>query len=113
MFLHHFVHIPWTHPDAWRVLPNDMRTEIFEGLLANDIIGFHTRSYCNNFLQCCRELMGLETDFQRGAVLHGDRETWVRPIRSRSTAEGFERVAASARGGASTSRRSCAGGAST
>ena len=48
--------------------PSDMRTEIFEGLLANDIIGFHTRSYCNNFLQCCRELMGLDTDFQRGAV---------------------------------------------
>src|SRR3954447_19273169 len=46
-FLHHFVHIPWTHPDAWRVLPADMRTEIFEGLLANDIIGFHTSSYCN------------------------------------------------------------------
>ena len=21
-FLHHFVHIPWTQPDAWRVLPD-------------------------------------------------------------------------------------------
>ena len=46
-----------------------MRREIFEGLLSNDIIGFHTRSYCNNFLQCCRELMDLRTDFQRGAVI--------------------------------------------
>jgi trehalose 6-phosphate synthase len=94
-FLHHFVHIPWTHPDAWRVLPSDMRTEIFEGLLANDIIGFHTSSYCNNFLQCCRELMGLETDFQRQAVLHGDRETWVRPYPLAIDCDGFERVAAS------------------
>ena len=25
LFLHHFVHIPWTQPDAWRVLPADMR----------------------------------------------------------------------------------------
>jgi trehalose 6-phosphate synthase len=95
VFLHHFVHIPWTQPDAWRVLPNDMRTEIFEGLLANDIIGFHTRSYCNNFLQCCRELMGLETDFARQAVLHGDRETWVRPYPLAIDCQGFERVAAS------------------
>jgi trehalose 6-phosphate synthase len=95
-FLHHFVHIPWTQPDAWRVLPSDMRTSIFEGLLANDIIGFHTRSYCNNFLQCCRELMGLETDFERQAVLHGDRETWVRPYPLAIDVKSFERVAASA-----------------
>jgi trehalose 6-phosphate synthase len=94
VFLHHFVHIPWTHTDAWRVLPSDMRTEIFEGLLANDIIGFHTNSYCNNFLQCCRELMGLETDFERQAVLHGDRETWVRPYPLAIDSQSFERIAA-------------------
>jgi trehalose 6-phosphate synthase len=93
-FLHHFVHIPWTHPDAWRVLPAEMRTPIFEGLLANDIIGFHTRSYCNNFLQCCRELMGLDTDFSRQAVLYGDHETWVRPYPLAIDADGFERAAA-------------------
>jgi hypothetical protein len=38
------------------------------GLLANDIIGFHTRSYRRNFLQCCRDLMALEVDFERGVV---------------------------------------------
>ena len=67
VFLHHFVHIPWTQPDAWRVLP-DARcaSEIYHGLLANDIIGFHTRSYQRNFLQCCRDLMDLEVDFERG-----------------------------------------------
>jgi len=77
-FLHHFVHIPWTQPDAWRVLPSDMRTEIFEGLLANDIIGFHTRSYRRNFLQCCRDLMGYEVDFAEGTVWADGREVWVR-----------------------------------
>src|SRR5687767_11493478 len=40
VFLHHFMHIPWTQPDAWRVLPTQMRTEIYRGLLANDIVGF-------------------------------------------------------------------------
>src|SRR3712207_6872433 len=48
-FLHHFIHIPWTQPDAWRVLPTSIRDEIFRGLLANDIIGFHTRAYRHNF----------------------------------------------------------------
>ena len=77
-FLHHFIHIPWTQPDAWRVLPRGIRREIFEGLLANDIVGFHTRSYRWNFLQCCRDLMDLEVDFGRGVVAFEDREVWVR-----------------------------------
>jgi trehalose 6-phosphate synthase len=77
-FLHYFVHIPWTQPDSWRVLPNRQREEIYLSMLANDIIGFHTTAYCRNFLQCCRELMELEVDWDRGAVIHGDSETWVR-----------------------------------
>jgi trehalose 6-phosphate synthase len=88
-FLHHFVHIPWTQSDAWRVLPAQIREEIFTGLLANDIIGFHTRSYQRNFLQCCRDLMDLEVDFDGGLVRFGDREVWVRayplPIDHRAT----------------------------
>jgi trehalose 6-phosphate synthase len=94
-FLQHFVHIPWTQPDAWRVLPTNIRTEIFEGLLSNDIIGFHTRSYCNNFIQCCRELMDLDTDFARGAVFFEGRETWVRAYPLSIDVEGFRRIAAS------------------
>ncbi|HEU0251294.1 MAG TPA: trehalose-6-phosphate synthase, partial [Solirubrobacteraceae bacterium] len=77
-FLHHFIHIPWTQPDAWRVLPNQIRHELYLGLLSNDIIGFHTRAYRRNFLQCCRDLMDLEVDFERGVVHVGDREVWVR-----------------------------------
>jgi trehalose 6-phosphate synthase len=42
--LHHFVHIPWSQSDSWRVLPTMIREEIYNGILANDIVGFHTRS---------------------------------------------------------------------
>src|SRR3954466_8046159 len=77
-FLHHFIHIPWTQPDAWRVLPAHIREQIYEGLLANDIIGFHTRSYRRNFLQCCRDLMDLDVDMERGVVRSDDRDVWVR-----------------------------------
>src|SRR3954469_14759936 len=78
VFLHHFVHIPWTQSDAWRVLPAGVRDAIFHGLLANDIIGFHTRSYRRNFLQCCRDLLELDVDMERGVVRFNDREIWVR-----------------------------------
>ena len=78
VFLHHFIHIPWTQSDAWRVLPNRIREEIYAGVLANDIVGFHTSSYRRNFLQCCRDLMGLEVDFDAGVVFYEDREVWVR-----------------------------------
>src|SRR5881398_3532651 len=88
-FLHHFLHIPWTQSDAWRVLPTRIRADIYRGLLANDIIGFHTRSYRQNFLQCCRDLMDLEVDFNSGVVRVGEREVWVRayplPIDHRAT----------------------------
>jgi trehalose 6-phosphate synthase len=77
-FLHHFVHIPWSQPDSWRILPGGMREELYRGMLANDIIGFHTTAYCRNFLSCCAELLELEVDYERRAVLHSGRETWVR-----------------------------------
>jgi trehalose 6-phosphate synthase len=96
-FLHHFVHIPWSQSDAWRVLPNRIREEIYCGLLANDIIGFHTRSYRLNFLQCCRDLMDLEVDFGRGVVRFEDREVWVRAYPLPIDAEATCRVAASER----------------
>ncbi len=78
VFLHHFIHIPWTQSDAWRVLPRRMRDEIYSGLLANDIIGFHTQAYRRNFLQCCRDLMDLEVDMDAGIVRRDGREIWVR-----------------------------------
>jgi trehalose 6-phosphate synthase len=88
VFLHHFIHIPWTQSDAWRVLPRRMREEIYSGLLANDIIGFHTQAYRRNFLQCCRDLMDLEVDEEAGIVRCEGREVWVRayPLPIDSTA---------------------------
>ncbi len=97
VFLHHFVHIPWTQSDSWRVLPTRIREEIFTGLLANDIIGFHTRSYRQNFLQCCRDLMDLEVDFESGLVRYGERDVWVRAYPLPIDHEATRRVAQSAR----------------
>jgi trehalose 6-phosphate synthase len=94
-FLHQFVHIPWSQPDSWRILPQGWREEIYRGLLANDIIGFHTSAYVRNFLHCCAELMGLDIDWERQCVRHERGETWVRAYPLGIDAERLRSAAAS------------------
>ncbi len=94
VFLHHFVHIPWSQSDSWRVLPSMIRREIYWGILSNDIIGFHTRSYRRNFLQCCEDLLDLEVDFEAGVVRCEDREVWVRAYPLPIDAQAVQQVAA-------------------
>jgi trehalose 6-phosphate synthase len=61
-FLHHFVHVPWPQPDTWRTLPKAMREPLFEGLLGNDVVAFHTERFARNFLLTCAELLDLPVD---------------------------------------------------
>jgi trehalose 6-phosphate synthase len=94
-FLHHFVHIPWSQPDSWRVLPARWREEIFRGMLANDIIGFHTSAYCRNFLRCCQELLELDVSYSDLSVSRPGGVTWVRAYPLAVDAERLERAAES------------------
>ena len=74
----HFVHIPWPQPDYWRVLPNQIRSALYAGILANDVIGFHTRRWSDNFLHCCSELVDVEVDWDRRLAHVGSRTVHVR-----------------------------------
>jgi trehalose 6-phosphate synthase len=78
----HFVHIPWAQPDYWRVLPEPIRLAVHEGLLASDVVGFHTSRWRRNFLHSCEDITGAEVDFGTGEVRRDDRTTHtrVRPI---------------------------------
>ena len=67
--LAHFVHIPWPQPDYWRVLPESIRRAIHEGLLANDVVGFHTARWRRIFLRSCEDFTGAEVDFETGDAL--------------------------------------------
>jgi trehalose 6-phosphate synthase len=73
--LSHFVHIPWPQPDYWRVLPESIRSLVHEGILANDVVGFHTARWRRNFLHGCEDILGLEVDYETGEVVHGGRVT--------------------------------------
>ena len=76
--LAHFVHIPWPQPDYWRVLPDSIRRALHEGVLANDVVSFHTPHWRRNFLRCCEDILGAEVDQGRGEARVRDRVTRVR-----------------------------------
>jgi len=94
-FLHFFVHIPWSQPDYWRILPPDVREAILRGLLANDIVAFHTRRYARNFLLCCEDLLDLAVDYERLQVRWQGRDVWVRHYPISVNAPMFEELARS------------------
>ena len=73
VFLHHFVHIPWPGPDAWRTLPPRLRDPLLHGLLANDVVAFHTEQYARNFVLTCQELLDRPVDSRGLTVRVGHR----------------------------------------
>jgi trehalose 6-phosphate synthase len=56
--LAHFVHVPWPQSDYWHVLPDDLRRAVHDGLLANDVVGFHTERWRRNFERSCDDVVG-------------------------------------------------------
>jgi trehalose 6-phosphate synthase len=61
--LAHFVHIPWPQTDYWHVLPAEIRQAVHDGLLANDVVGFHSHRWRLNFLRTASDLAGASCDF--------------------------------------------------
>ncbi|HEU4942639.1 MAG TPA: trehalose-6-phosphate synthase [Gaiellaceae bacterium] len=71
--LSHFVHIPWPEPDYWRVLPEAIRRSLHDGLLANDVVGFHTARWQRSFLRSCVDIVGAEANFLEGSAEYDGR----------------------------------------
>lgn len=64
-----FLHIPFPSYEIFRSLPN--RSEILEGLLGADLIGFHIYDYVRHFLSSVLRVLGLGNS--HGLVAVGDR----------------------------------------
>ena len=75
--LAHFVHIPWPQTDYWHVLPDRIRRAIHEGVLANDVVGFHTRQWALNFMRAASDVADADADFAESVVSHDGRRTLV------------------------------------
>jgi trehalose 6-phosphate synthase len=55
-----FLHTPFVPPAILQALPR--ANELLAGLCAYDVVGFHTGTYQQAFLDCARELLGVRPD---------------------------------------------------
>ncbi len=72
-----FWHIPWPNPEVFGICP--WQRELVDGLLGADLIGFHTQTHCNNFLETVDRAVEALTEWDRFAVNRQGHVTRVRP----------------------------------
>ncbi len=89
----HFWHVPWPNVETFRVCPH--AEEILWGLLGNDIMGFHTRSHCLNFVDSVDRFLEVRIDRERMSVFKEGRETLIRPFPISIDVEAVERLSES------------------
>lgn len=78
LMLIHFWHIPWPNREAFRIFP--WGEELLDGLLGNDILGFHIQYHCNNFLDTVDRGIEAKVDYEHFRAFRGGRPTHVRPF---------------------------------
>jgi alpha,alpha-trehalose-phosphate synthase [UDP-forming] len=87
----HFWHIPWPNYETFRICPQ--KKEILEGLLANDLLGFHIRYHCDNFIEAIDRELESKIDRERFAVVRKKHETIIRPYPISVDFEGISAMA--------------------
>jgi trehalose 6-phosphate synthase len=73
-----FWHIPWPAAETIRICP--WKEAILEGMLGADVIGFHTRQYCLNFLESVQRFLECRVDLEEMSVTCGGHRTLVRAL---------------------------------
>jgi alpha,alpha-trehalose-phosphate synthase [UDP-forming] len=73
-----FWHIPWPNPEAFRICP--WQSELVDGLLGADLLGFHIQSHCNNFLYTIDRIVESRINWEHYSVQRLNHETAVRPF---------------------------------
>jgi trehalose-6-phosphate synthase len=73
-----FWHIPWPNREVFRVFP--WKDELLDGLLGNDLLGFHLRYHCQNFLDTADRLIESRVDTEKFDITRGGHTTAIRPF---------------------------------
>jgi len=73
-----FWHIPWPSPEIFRICP--WQEELLDGMLGNDLMGFHIGDHCNNFLSTVARCLDAQTDQEYNLVKYRGDSTLVRPF---------------------------------
>ncbi len=89
-----FWHIPWPNRETLRVFP--WKEELLDGMLGNDLLGFHLRYHCANFLDAVERDVEAKVDHPHGEVTRGGRSTMVRPFPISIDFEWYNQTAQSA-----------------
>jgi len=71
-----FWHIPWPNRETFRICP--FAEELLDGLLGNDLIGFHIQYYCRNFLGTVDRGIESRVDYENFRAFRGGHSTYVR-----------------------------------
>jgi trehalose 6-phosphate synthase len=71
-----FWHIPWPNSETFRAFP--WKEELLDGMLGNDLLGFHLRHHCANFLDTVDRGVEAIVDHEHAEVTRGGRVTLVR-----------------------------------
>jgi trehalose-6-phosphate synthase len=75
-----FWHIPWPDRDTFRAFP--WKQELLEGMLGSDLLGFHLRYHCSNFLDTVDDAVEALVDSEHRSVTREGHITRVRPFPS-------------------------------
>lgn len=89
-----FWHIPWPNAEVIRRLP--WRDALLDGLLANDLLGFHIPFHAQNFLGTVADALEARVDPEEMAVERGGRRTRVRTFPIGADAEEIAALATGA-----------------
>lgn len=73
-----FWHIPWPNREAFWICP--WGQEILEGLLGNDLLGFHIQYHCNNFLDTVDRSLESKIDYGTFSATKSGKTTYIRPF---------------------------------
>jgi trehalose 6-phosphate synthase len=73
-----FWHIPWPNPETFRAFP--WKEELLDGMLGNDLLGFHLRYHCSNFLDTIDSAIEARVESEHASVTKGGHVTRVRPF---------------------------------
>ena len=73
-----FWHIPWPHSEIFRICP--WQAEIVEGLLGNNLLGFHIGDHCSNFMDAAARTLPVRVDTEYNRVDYRGDTTLVRPF---------------------------------
>lgn len=55
-----FLHIPFPSFEILRILPEDVRNDLINGILGADLVGFHTNDYMQHFLESVTKVTGIK-----------------------------------------------------